>query len=71
MQNVYVYRNICICLVTSYKSNHNISYEQLMIPEIHKNYFDNVADHIRELWPTYLAQIAGTPADSSPPSKDI
>jgi bacterioferritin len=37
--------------------------------QIHKNYFDNVADHIRELGPTYLAQIAGTPADSGPPSK--
>jgi bacterioferritin len=37
--------------------------------QIHLNYFDNVADHIRELGPTYLAQIAGTPADTGPPSK--
>lgn len=37
--------------------------------QIHKNYFDNVSDHLKELGPTYLAQIAGTPADTGPPSK--
>lgn len=37
--------------------------------QVHLNYFDNVADHIRDLGPTYLAQIAGTPADTGPPSK--
>ncbi len=35
----------------------------------HFNYFDNVSDHIKKLGDTYLAQIAGTPADSGPPSK--
>ena len=37
--------------------------------QIHYNYFDNVADHIKTLGASYLAQIAGTPADSGPPSK--
>lgn len=30
--------------------------------QIHYNYFDNVSEHIEELGPTYLAQIAGTPS---------
>jgi bacterioferritin len=37
--------------------------------QIHFNYFDNVSDHIKKLGPSYLAQIAGTPADTGPPSK--
>lgn len=37
--------------------------------QIHFNYFDNVSDHIKKLGPAYLAQIAGTPADTGPPSK--
>jgi len=37
--------------------------------QIHFNYFDNVSDHIKKLGPSYLAQIAGTPADTEPPSK--
>ncbi len=37
--------------------------------QIHFNYFDNVNDHIKKLGPSYLAQIAGTPADTGPPSK--
>ncbi|MFA5596626.1 MAG: ferritin-like domain-containing protein [Pusillimonas sp.] len=35
----------------------------------HYNYFDNVAGHIKELGNTYLARIAGTPADTGPASK--
>jgi bacterioferritin len=34
----------------------------------HYNYFDNVAGHIKELGNTYLARIAGTPADTGPAS---
>lgn len=37
--------------------------------QVHFNYFDNVNDHIKKLGPAYLAQIAGTPADTGPPSK--
>jgi bacterioferritin len=37
--------------------------------QIHFNYFDNVSDHIKRLGAAYLAQIAGTPADTGPPSK--
>ena len=37
--------------------------------QVHYNYFDNVSDHIQKLGPAYLAQIAGTPADTGPPSK--
>ena len=37
--------------------------------QIHFNYFDNVNDHIKKLGPSYLAQIAGTPADIGPPSR--
>ena len=37
--------------------------------QIHYNYFDNVSDHIKRLGPSYLAQIAGTSADTGPPSK--
>ena len=32
--------------------------------QIHFNYFDNVADHIKNLGDTYLAQIAGTPSST-------
>lgn len=35
----------------------------------HYNYFDNVAGHIKELGNTFLARIAGTPADTGAPSK--
>jgi bacterioferritin len=35
----------------------------------HYNYFDNVSDHLKKLGAAYLAQIAGTPADTGPPSK--
>ena len=37
--------------------------------QAHYNYFDNVNEHIQKLGPAYLAQIAGTPADTGPPSK--
>lgn len=37
--------------------------------QIHYNYFDNVKDHLRKLGESYLARIAGTPADAGPPSK--
>jgi bacterioferritin len=37
--------------------------------QLHFNYFDNVNDHLKKLGPAYLAQIAGTPADTGPPSK--
>lgn len=37
--------------------------------QVHYNYFDNVAEHIKTLGAAYLAQIAGTPADTGPPSK--
>jgi len=37
--------------------------------QAHFNYFDNVSDHIKKLGAAYLAQIAGTPADTGPPSK--
>lgn len=30
--------------------------------QIHYNYFDNISDHINDLGPTYLAQVAGTPS---------
>lgn len=35
----------------------------------HFNYFDNVNDHLKKLGASYLARIAGTPADTGPPSK--
>jgi bacterioferritin len=35
----------------------------------HYNYFDNVREHIEKLGSTYLARIAGTPADTGPASK--
>ncbi len=37
--------------------------------QTHFNYFDNVNDHIKKLGASYLARIAGTPADAGPPSK--
>jgi len=37
--------------------------------QIHFNYFDNVSDHLKKLGASYLAQIAGTPADTGAPSK--
>jgi len=33
------------------------------------NYFDDVGEHIRDLGPTYLARIAGTPASTGGFSK--
>ncbi len=35
----------------------------------HFNYFDNVDDHLEKLGASYLARIAGTPADTGPASK--
>jgi len=35
----------------------------------HFNYFDNVNNHLTTLGPSYLAKIAGTPAETGPPSK--
>jgi len=35
----------------------------------HFNYFDNVNEHITRLGEAYLAKIAGTPAETGPPSK--
>jgi bacterioferritin len=32
--------------------------------QLHFNYFDNVGNHLKELGAAYLAQIAGTPADT-------
>ena len=37
--------------------------------QAHFNYFDNVSEHVKKLGAAYLAQIAGTPADTGPPSK--
>ena len=37
--------------------------------QAHYNYFDNVSEHLKKLGAAYLAQIAGTPADTGPPSK--
>ncbi len=37
--------------------------------QMHYNYFDNVNDHLKKLGASYLARIAGTPADTGPPSK--
>jgi bacterioferritin len=37
--------------------------------QIHFNYFDNIGTHIKKLGQAYLAQIAGTPADSGPPAR--
>ncbi len=37
--------------------------------QLHFNYFDNVNDHIKNLGASYLARIAGTPADTGGPSK--
>ena len=37
--------------------------------QAHYNYFDNVSGHLKKLGGAYLAQIAGTPADTGPPSK--
>jgi bacterioferritin len=37
--------------------------------QAHFNYFDNVSDHLKKLGASYLAQIAGTPADTGAPSK--
>lgn len=37
--------------------------------QAHYNYFDNIGEHIQTLGATYLAQKAGTPASTGPPSK--
>lgn len=37
--------------------------------QIHFNYFDNIGNHIKELGPVYLAQIAGTPSSTGGFSK--
>jgi len=37
--------------------------------QIHFNYFDNVAEHIKTLGAVYLAQMAGTPADTGTPAR--
>src|SRR4030042_4152761 len=45
-------------------------FEQITDEEqMHFNYFDNVNDHLKKLGASYLARIAGTPADTGPPSK--
>lgn len=36
--------------------------------QIHYNYFDNVAEHIKTLGAVYLAQMAGTPGDTGVPA---
>ena len=37
--------------------------------QAHFNYFDNINGHLENLGDTYLARIAGTPADTGPASK--
>jgi bacterioferritin len=37
--------------------------------QAHFNYFDNVREHIDNLGAAYLAQIAGTPADTGTPAR--
>jgi bacterioferritin len=37
--------------------------------QTHFNYFDKVNDHLKKLGSSFLARIAGTPADTGPPSK--
>lgn len=37
--------------------------------QAHFNYFDNVDEHLKNLGESYLARIAGTPADTGPASK--
>lgn len=37
--------------------------------QVHFNYFDNINDHISRLGQTFLAQKAGTPSSTGPPSK--
>ena len=37
--------------------------------QAHFNYFDNITNHIETLGNTFLARIAGTPADTGPASK--
>jgi len=37
--------------------------------QTHFNYFDNVGEHLAKLGASYLARIAGTPADTGPASK--
>ena len=35
----------------------------------HYNYFSNISEHLGKLGSSFLARIAGTPADTGPPSK--
>jgi len=45
-------------------------FETIIVEEQeHFNYFDNVSEHIKKLGASYLAKIAGTPADTGAPSK--
>lgn len=45
-------------------------FEDTIVEEqAHFNYFDNINDHLKNLGDTFLARIAGTPADSGPASK--
>ena len=37
--------------------------------QLHFNYFDNVTDHVKNLGASYLARIAGTPADTGGPAR--
>jgi bacterioferritin len=37
--------------------------------QAHFGYFDNISNHIEKLGNTFLARIAGTPADTGPASK--
>ena len=45
-------------------------FEQIIVEEqAHYNYFDNIKDHLENLGDTFLARIAGTPADTGPAAK--
>jgi bacterioferritin len=45
-------------------------FEEIIDEELeHFNYFDSIKGHLEKLGAAYLARIAGTPADSGPPSK--
>jgi len=45
-------------------------FEQIIDEEqAHFSYFDNITNHLKNLGDTFLARIAGTPADTGPASK--
>jgi bacterioferritin len=37
--------------------------------QLHRDYFDNEEQHLRELGASYLAKIAGSPAEAGPPAR--